>query len=268
MLRHYSYRAFLVVALCLMALPLARGAKNSTTALTANIFELVIDEQNTTAFYNNGNTFCSGLYNPVQTSLLTGDDRVLGPTSAYGFGSPWTLFTTGLSSTSYANNGSCGSNCLKVQFNSNNATFALDTRGTAGPRAFTLNFTEPCLTCAGPAGSPSVFGGSVTTPALLNVFLDFPFTSMSVCSSTTCPEAQPAFAKLWFTDPNDSSVTWRVDWSYLRVLRMSSNTWYFVGDECDGSQVAGLSKLTGNRTRPKTVFNGYYLIPFFYAAVQ
>ncbi len=113
-----------------------------------------------------------------------------------------------------------------------------------------------------------MFGGSINTPGLYEVFLDFAYTSMAVCSSAACPEAQPAFAKFWFTDPNDSSVTWRIDWSHLRVLRMSANTWYFIGDDCDGSQVAGLSKLSGSRTQPKAVLNGYYLIPFFLSASQ
>ena len=100
----------------------------------------------------------------------------------------------------------------------------------------------------------------------LNIMLDFPYTSMAICSSRACLEAQPAFAKLWFADPNDSSVTWRVDWTYLRVLRMSQNTWYILADSCDGSQIARLSKLEGARTQPKATPNGYYLIPFFIEA--
>ncbi len=89
---------------------------------------------------------------------------------------------------------------------------------------------------------------------------------MGVCSSTACTQAVEGFAKFWFTD--NSGTQWRIDWATVRVLRMSSNTWYFIADACDGTQVAGLSELTGTRTQPKTVFNGYYLIPFFFSAVS
>jgi hypothetical protein len=37
-------------------------------------------------------------------------------------------------------------------------------------------------------------------------------------------------------------------------------------DACDGSQVGGLSKLEGSRTRPRETNSGYYLIPLFVAA--
>jgi hypothetical protein len=63
-------------------------------------------------------------------------------------------------------------------------------------------------------------------------------------------------------------VTWRIDWAHVRVLRLSSTTWYIIADACDGSQVAGLSKLSGSRTLPKAVLNGYYKIPFFVSANQ
>lgn len=246
-------------------------SSTSSVSLIAYVYDQVVDEQDTTSFYHNGTNYCPGSNFPIQFSLLQGDHvtdpNFAAPTDAYTFGAPWTT-ASGLSSTAYADGDSCGNNCLRVQFASSNKTFAFDTRGTSGPRKLTVNFFQPCGTsqgCPGPAGDPSVFGGSVTTAGLLDIFLDFPYTSMAVCSSTACPEAQPAFAKFWFTDPSNSSVTWRIDWSYLRVLRMSSNTWYVVADECDGSQVAGLSQLVGNRTQPKTVFNGYYEIPFFIA---
>jgi len=262
----------LVVLATVALLPGLFAAKPGSGSLpiTVHLHDTVVDEQNTTAYYNNGTTFCSGTNNPVQPSAFTGDHVVLGPTTAYDFGSPWSTFSP-LSSTSYVNNSNCGNNCLRAQFNSNSKILTLDTRGTAGPRAMRLDFSNPCAAgqCPGPGGSASVFdNGVVTTDGLLNVTLDFPYTSMEVCSSRACPEAQPAFAKFWFNDPSASDVTWRVDWVYLRVLRMTTDTWYILADSCDGSQIAGLSKLTGNRTKPKAVFNGYYKVPFFQAAVR
>jgi hypothetical protein len=246
--------------------------KASITPLTVNLYDLVVDEHNTTAFYNNGTPFCAGT-SPIftQPASLFGDSVVPGPSAVYGFGSPWIPYPA--SSTAYVHNTFCGKGsnapCISAQFNSDNKILTLDTRGTVGPRAVRLDFTHPCSEpgCPQPAGSPTVFGGSLTTPGLVNVSFNVPFTQMAVCTSEACPEAEPAFAKLWFTDLADSSVTWRVDWAYLRVLRISANTWYIVADACDGTQIAGFSKLTGSRTRPKSVFNGYYVIPFFFVAV-
>ncbi len=275
--KHLARLSVLLAVFMALLLPTADAGKGGgSTPLTLTLYDSVVDEQDTTAFYNNGTAFCSGGF--LQNSEFQGDRQVTGSSTAYDFGG-WTS-TAGLVSlvsTEYAHNADCDSAtniCLRVQFDSNNKTLTFDTRGTSGPRTVTVSFAQPCnLTgCPGPAGNPEVFGDgnlsttadqSLTTTGLLNVFLDFPYTSMAVCSSTTCPEAQPAFAKFWFTDPNDSSVTWRIDWQFLRVLRMSTNTWYLIADDCDGSQVAGLSKLQGSRTRPKTVFNGFYLIPFF-----
>ena len=247
-----------------------KGGASSGSPLTFNIFNPIVDEQNTTAFYNNGGTFCSGLNNPVPGIAVFGDGRVTGPASAYDMGSPWTL-ASGFATTSYTNGTDCGTSCLKVVFGSKSTVLTVDTRGASGPRSIQVNFNQPCGTadgCPGPAGSSTVFGGYVNTPGLLEVFLDFAYTSMAVCSSTTCPEAQPAFVKFWFADPTNSSVTWRIDWAHVRVLRLSQTTWYILADACDGSQVAGLSKLSGSRTQPKAVLNGYYKIPFFVSANQ
>lgn len=119
----------------------------------------------------------------------------------------------------------------------------------------------------GVAGKPAPVdnASTITKAGLLEVFLDFPYTSLAVCSSSVCTEATTAYAKFWFLD--NAGVQWRMDWATVRVLRMSSNTWYIMADECDGTEVAGLSKLSGTRTQPKTVFNGYYLTPFFITAV-
>ncbi len=244
------------------------GKPGGTVPLVSNVYDDVVDEHDTSTYYGSG-TYCSGSPTPFWTSNFTGDSAVPGPTTAYQFDPPWTL-ATGLSSSSYTHGSDCGANCLRVQFNSDLRTLSFDTRGTSGPRSFSLDFTQPCTlgSCGVPGGDAGVFGGSLSTPGLLNIFLDFPFTSMEVCTSTACPEAQPAFAKFWFTDPSNSKVEWRVDWAFLRVLRMSETTWYVIADGCDGTQIAGLSKLEGKRTRPRTVFNGYYLMPFFVELVK
>src|SRR6266436_5488110 len=75
-------------------------AATTVTQAVATIYNPVFDEQNTTAFYNNGTAFCSGLNNPVQSSALLGDPFVVGPMTAYQFVGPWTS-TSQLSSSSY-----------------------------------------------------------------------------------------------------------------------------------------------------------------------
>lgn len=248
----------------------AKPVRSSVVPLDIHLYDTVVDEHDTTAYYNNGTVFCSGSSASIATSAFNGDNVVSGPTTAYDVGAPWTT-ATALSSTTYTHNTDCGNNCMRAQINTNSKIITLDTRGTATPRRVSVDFSEPCgqaQGCPGPAGDPTVFGGSITTAVLLDVYLNSPFTDMDVCTSTACLEAEPAFAKLWFDDPSNPDVTWRVDWSYLRVLRISESAWYVLADQCDGTQVAGLSKLTGKRTKPKAVFNGYYLIPFFTAAVK
>lgn len=262
--------AVILILLCVGAVPptaSAKGGKTSSPPLALNValHDSIVDEQDTTAFYNNGIQYCSGSSSTIGAAACFGDLVETGPASAYDF--PLWDASSGLTSTLYSDNTDCGEFCQRAQISSDRKFLNLDTRGTSPARAIKFDFTHPCdLPGCPPAGSGTVFGGHLTTNGLLNVFLSFPYTSMAVCSSKACPEAQPAFAKFWFTDPNDSSVTWRVDWQYLRVLRMSDTTWYIVADACDGSQIAGLSKLQGARTRPKEVFNGSYKIPFFLTA--
>lgn len=260
-----SLLALTALAVLLWNVHLTRAT--SRTALTMNIFFQVVDEQNTDLYYNTTG-FCLGSSSVIDTPFFQGD-MANGPTSAYNFVPPWTL-SSNLSSSKYVNGTDCatGTNiCLNVNFEHNNTVLSLDTRGTLGPRKVDLNFNAPCVTCSVPGKTPS-FGSSLSTPALVSIFLNTPYTSMSVCSSTACPEAEPAFVKLWFTDPTNSQVTWRVDWSYLRVLRMSANTWYVVADACDGTQIAGLYRLQNQRNKTSTSFQGYYLIPFFLSAAQ
>lgn len=265
--------AVVLVLLCVGVQPPAASAKGKPTsssglALNIALHDSIVDEQDTIAFYNDA-SYCLGSSQPLEPpdgpAACSGDHVEIGPTTAYDLGF-WTT-SSGLVSSNYSDNTDCGQFCQRANLSSDYKTLNLDTRGTTPARSVNLDFTRPC-TDAGcpPAGSATVFGGHLNTNGLLNVFMSFPFTSMEVCSSAACPEAQPAFAKFWFADPTDSSVTWRIDWQYLRVLRMSTNTWYIIADACDGSQVAGLSKLQGNRTRPKTIFDGSYKIPFFLVA--
>jgi hypothetical protein len=268
MTRNFLVRAGLLVAALLAASPLGVYAQKTgtTTPLIVNIYTPVVDEQNTTAYYNNDRQFCQGDVLPTDVpARFTGDlAAVPGPTSVYGFGAPWTPFPS-VTSDSYVDGANCGpGGCLRVQFDANNKVLSLDTRvsqlSPAVPRKLSVDFLErqPDATTV-----PFSF---VREPMLLNVMLGSPFTSMLPCTSRACPEAKAAFAKLWFTVPNDPSTTWRVDWLYLRVLRMSQNTWYFLADSCDGSKIAGLTKLIGARTKPKEIGNGHYWIPFFIEA--
>ncbi|HET7745675.1 MAG TPA: hypothetical protein VFM29_00140 [Vicinamibacteria bacterium] len=252
------------VLVCVAASPAVAGPPRTIPVTAVHLHDGVVDEQDTIAFYAQQG-FCAGSTAVIQASAMAGDRQHASPATAYDV-APWT--TASVSGTTYASGADCGTNCLRAELTSGGKTLSLDTRGTAGPsgpRAFAMDFTRPCQECSGPAGSATVFGGSLSTPALLNVFLGRPYTDLAICSSVACPEADTAFAKLWFADPAAGDVTWRVDWTFLRVLRVSATTWYVLADECDGSQVGGLSRLTGNRSRPKTVFNGYYKLPFFLA---
>ena len=245
------------------------GGTTTSNAATMNVYFQVVDEQNLNAYYNTTGS-CPGSSFSIDSAYFAGDGLVSGPTSAYGFAAPWTL-SSSLSSSSYVNGADCNTSsgvCLGVKFDHNATVLSLDTRGTLGPRKLDVNFTNPCLDCT-PAGSGSVFGGSARIPALISVFLDNPFPSMAVCSSLACPEAQSGFAKLWFDDPNgDPLLTWRVDWPFVRVLRMSSTTWYVLSDGCDGSRVAMLYRLHNDKHRQSVSLQGYYLIPFFLSGVQ
>lgn len=281
--RHFRILMSLLTVALLGALPVCvyaggkGGGGGTATPLTAIVYNTAVDEQDTTSFYHDGEIYCSGATTgdiESQAAMFTGDSQPPGPLSAYdGFGSPWTTWG-GLSSTLYVDGADCASSnsCLRVQFNSNNKTLTIDTRdtlGPSGPRTLSVAL-DPCIEadgCPGLGTTPS-FGSTTTQPMIMNVFLSFPYTQMSVCNSAICPEAQEVFAKLWFLDPTDASVTWRVDWVSLRMLRMSENTWYLIAGICDGTEVAGLSKLTGSRTRPKTIFNGYFKTPFFIALVR
>jgi len=267
------YRAVRVSLLVVMGLALLLWNRYAATAasniaVTVNLFSQLVDEQNTTAYYNNGTAYCKGSSSPFDAPYFVGD-LANGPTTAYNFGPPWTL-SSDLSSGQYANGTDCTpvSSCLSVNFEQSNKVLVFDTRQSLGPRKVDLNFNYPCSVCSVPGTTKLPFGTSLSTPALMSTFLNTPFTSMSVCSSPTCPEVQPAVARLWFIDPTNAQVTWRVEWDRLRVLRMSANTWYVLADSCDGTQTATLYREENQRNKVGTSFQGYYLMPFFLTATK
>lgn len=245
------------------------GGTGTSVSVSMDFFDQVVDEQDLNSFYNTSGS-CPGSSTLIDLAAYAGD-LSNGPTESYGFGTPWTL-SSSLSSSRYVNGADCNSStgvCLGAKLNHNNKTLSLDTRGTLGPRTNKVDFRFPCFDCSLPGlDVSSLFGTSIVmTPGLISVFLDIPFTSMEICKSKACFEAQPAFVKFWFDDPQgDPQLTWRVDWPYVRVLRMSENTWYILADGCDGSRVASLYRLHNNKKRVSTSLQGYYLIPFFLSA--
>ncbi len=254
-------RASLVFLVCLAislvaALPASLSA--AATGLTLNIFNTVVDEQT-----NNG---C--LYPPlIGTAYLTGDNTAdpsgFGPTSAYTV-APWTTYNTGLTSTAYVNS----TDGLKVNLTSNQQTVTMDTRQsldptTGKPRALRLDFSQPCLECVYGPGPANPFGTNpYSAPGLLSLFMTTSYTGMGICSSTACPEAETATARFWFSDASGND--WRVDWGFMRVLRVSSNTWYILADGCDGSQVSNLYRVRGKSNYRV----GQYKMPFFISVVR
>ncbi len=222
--------------------------------MVASVFASIHDEQTNV-----------GCPNPPYTEATSGfrPDAIPGATFAwdFGVGGLWPP-ANGLVSGLYENGtypASSGS-WLRSEFNTSNKNFLIDTRTTAKPlRTFTVDFTDPLE----PAVNVPPFGSTLSTAGLFEALGSFSLTSMGVCSSTSCPEARNIRAKFWFTDPAAADVEWRVDWQFIRVLRVSSATWYFIADACDGSQVAGLSQLIGNRTKPREVNSGTFLVPLF-----
>lgn len=261
-----SVVAFSVLA----ALPLgALAGKPSTSSvpLTTYIYSPVVDEQDTDAYFGGPGHCPAG---NTEVARMTPDNVAVGPSSAWnfsGFFSPWTA--AAVSSGTYDNGQNCRSDgsCLKTDFSTSNKNFTLDMRTTAPLRKVTLDFTVSWdLILNAPSSNTPSFGPTLSTTGLLQVLGSESFTTMDVCTSKGCPEAREIAAKFWFTDPTAADVTWRVDWRHIRVLRVSQSVWYFIAGACDGSQVAGLSKLVGNRTRPRETLNGYFLMPMFFAA--
>lgn len=164
--------------------------------------------------------------------------------------------------------------CLRVQLISNSKTLALDTRGTDGPRQLTINFTDFCgktdannnlvVDCGLLSGlnpdpnSNSGFPFSsaiVRTEALLEVLLSRPFPNSGSVTG---------LVKLWFTQ---NGVDYRIDWQDVTVASQDLGQWTVSTDS--SSEVAGLSELSGKRTRPGDIGNkGFYKIPFVLDACE
>jgi hypothetical protein len=154
------------------------------------------------------------------------------------------------------------------------STLSIDTRNsqdaaTGKPRNLVLNFGQPCPSCPYGAGPANPFGaGPLATPGLLSIFLTTPYSGMAICSTTDCPESETGTARFWFDDPTVRNQQWRVDWGFVRVLRVSVNTWYVLADACDGSQVATLYRLANSKKNVTVSRQGQYLMPFFASGVQ
>lgn len=267
----------LLAVLLLVARPLgvyAGNSKTSSTSLNVYIFNEVVDEQDTNDFYGKptqSTQFCPGVPS-IYTQLpkLLGDQAVLNTLNIYNFplstALPWSSTTD--TATLYSDGADAGSNPVAATLNAGGKIVSLATTGTllnGSPRKLKVDFSKACNGC-GNDGDPSIFPEPVTKPMLLNLALTSSYTAMAVCSTVICTEAHNGYARLWFDDATDPNVTWRVNWAHVRMLRMSLDTWYIIADRCDGTDIAGLSKLTGNRQNPREVFNGYFLIPFFIQA--
>ncbi len=263
-------RAAVVVCFCLLMLAgaalLPSGLSAAQLGFTLDFFSTVVDEQTHIGCPNP-----PLLSSPYAMGDNTTDPSSFGATSAYNV-APWQPFT-GLSSVAYVNGADCNpksATCLAVTLNKNQTALSMDSRlsldpTTGKPRALRLDFSQPCAYCAYGPGPANPFGTNpLSTPGLLSVFLTSSYTSMGVCSTTDCLESEVGTVRFWFTDPSGNQ--WRLDWGSVRVLRMSSNTWYVLADGCDGSQVATLYRIknkSGSLSR-----QGQYVMPFFISAVQ
>jgi hypothetical protein len=250
-----------VAASLVLFAPLGILAKGTTSTsvvpLTATMYDALNDEQTGLG--------CTITPAPSQTTRFISDSMADTTASAWDvFPGPWTA-VSGIGAGIY-DNGTFGnpSSFLRVEFNTSDKNFSIDTRNTTSTpkRMFTLDFTKPYS----PASNVPPFGTALSVPALFQVQGLSAITGMSVCTSTDCPESRVLAGHLWWDDPTDSSVQWRVDWGGVRVLRITQQTWYFIASGCGGTQVAGLSELIGNRTQPRVVNKGYYLMPLFIKA--
>jgi hypothetical protein len=280
-----------IVSLALAAiLPVeAMAAKpTSGTPLRAYVFTTVPDQQSTQGYWQQqqdpewAKKCLANSYGPLSlepvpqakflpdTVIDAGTDTGIKADTAWADDattmSPEDWIPVGSSSQKYEHGTfpSSSSAYLRAEFTSSNKILSLDTRVTAGPRrTFNINFNEPygALPTA-----PALFSGTtLNTPGLFEALGQDSMLSMQVCTTTSCLEGRDIFAKFWFTDPNNSAVTWRVDWLTMRVLRVSQTTWYFIAGPCDGTRVANLTKLEGARTKPRSYNSGQFLIPLFIA---
>jgi len=273
MKRHFGVsRALVVIALVLAVPSLLISAGTTSRSMTMSFFNTFVDEQTGIG--------CSVVVPQTAGYCgdLTSDLGMNGSTSTYP-NAFWSQPNTTEPFSKFADGADCNpatGTCMSVQLNKNLSTLSVDSRGsidptTGRPRYIVMTFT-PCPVGACPNGPGPVNPfGSLTTnmPGLLSIFLATPFTNMAVCSSSACPEAESGTARFWFDDPNHTAnLQWRIDWPFMRVLRVSSNTWYAVASGCDGSQVATLYRLANNHKSTTISRQGSYLMPFFISGVQ
>ncbi len=255
------------------------GTSGTTLSCTVDVVGTVLDEQDTSAYYGDGE-YCdySNSGNPSYT-LLTGAGFMGDSLPAYykstlyNFAG-WSLFSYPASQYVNGDTSSMVQNPLRVTIASNYTTLNLDLNGTS--RTIDINFALCGLDydhnpeCPNPVGQGQV---SPATPGLLNVFLTSSesgatFMSMGICGPDSygnlraCPQARIAYGKFWYTYGGQN---WRVDWETLRVLRMAYKTWYIIANECDGTDVVSLSKMNGQNTKP--VLIGYYKVPLLIKVV-
>jgi hypothetical protein len=255
------------LAIVILAIPSAAAAAKPAAnfPLTAKVHSTVVDEQNTSLFL--GDPYACAGGTEVDVAALAPDAAAGVTTTAWNFfnWSPFPDVPAGV----YDNRTFCGTGtCLRAEFNSSDKTFSLDTRVTGNPqRTFSVAFNEPWdLANDQPATHVPPWGPALSTAGLFEALASSSISQLAVCTNAACKEGREIQAKFWFTDPNNADVTWRLTWNHMRVLRVGPTTWYFLASACDGSQVAGLSRLEGSRTRPRETNQGYYLIPFFISA--
>ena len=254
------------LAAAILAVPFAASAGKpaATFPLTAKVHATAVDEQNTAVFLGDPEACTGGA--EVDVAGFAPDGAAVVATNTWNF-TPWTLYGPVLAGV-YDNRTFCGTGtCLRAEFNSSDKTFSLDTRVTGGPlRTFNIAFDEPWDLANNVPGTRFAPWAALQTAGLFEALASSSLSQMPVCTTAACTEGREIQAKFWFTDPVNADVTWRLTWNHMRVLRVGPTTWYFVGSACDGSQVAGLSKLEGSRTRPRETNQCYYLIPFFISA--
>ena len=260
------------LAVILLACPFAvqAGKPSAVVPLDARVYGETVDQQNTIDFFHDGGVTGCPSWATEPSSLYSAliPDAVSEVIPAWNV--PGWPATSGITAGIYDHGDNCSSAsaCLRAEFNSSSKTLSIDTRTTANPvRRFTLDLSDGYdLAKEMPIPGNAPVGQSVTTTGLFEVLGSSALTGMGVCTSRACTEAREYPAKFWWVD--GAGVTWRLDWRHMRVLRVATNTWYFLANDCDGSQVAGLSKLEGSRTRPRETNQGYFLVPFFISVTR
>lgn len=191
----------------------------------------------------------------------------------YPYLSPYTYYTD------YTDGDPGTITVLRVQLMSNNKNLALDTRGAGRylrvdfgtlhdpdyTKCLTSGLSIPELKRIGLTTFLDETSSVFETEALFQVLLSQPFPSL-----TEPPMSVSGVAKLWFTTMDGSD--WRVDWPEVKVMPKAP---VVLGDrvhrvwEVTATTYAGLSKLSGKRTKPGSIgTEGCYSIPIFLIATE